>query len=1066
MTESSTSPGAAGSAPGGDQVLGPGVVATVVVHEPSTVLPEVLEALAGQDHHDLQVLLLVVGSDPEFLGRVQSLVDTVLPSAHVRPVGSDVAGFGAAVNSVLAMVEGTSGYFLIMHDDVALAPNAVGLLVAESIRSKAAVVGPKLLEWDDPRRLQSVGFDGDRYGDLFDRVEPHEVDQEQHDAIRDVFVLSSACLLVRADLFRKLGGFEPTIGRFGEALDFCWRVHLSGARVVVVPDARARHRAQTAMRPPTRRDLIESERNRVTTAASLAGRGRLVLVVPTMVVVGVVTALWSGSRRRRHLARARLSGVAALFTRAAAIRRRRRAVRSIRRVSDGEIADLQTTGSSRWRLVLRRAVDTERASDDVAGEDTGDPREPRSHRPVIVWSVLVALFFIGGRQIIGEGLQTVGEFLPLGTSSRDLVMSYLSGWWDADLGATAAHPTAQLITSVAGIVVLGKFGLLQTLVTIGMIPLGWWGMSRLCSVIHEERARLAGLLAYAAIPLPYAAVASGRHQALIAYAAVPWSLHLLRSFGGIGGPVRSDARRDVVRHLGPEQRLVQVARLSIIMALVVAFAPAVAVLILFCAVLWLLASAVAGGSVRAAALGVAAVSTSLAAALALNLPWTTRFFSGDVWHVIAGVPEREASQLGWWGILRFGVGPSALGGLILVLYVPMLVVPLVARHSRFLWASRAAILVLGGLTLTVLKDSGRLPFSLPDAGVLLVPVACGLALAVALSVMSLSIDVRGGRFGWRQPAALVSLLVIPFGLVPAASVAVSGRWDQPSTSLYRQLTELLEGRGGGDHRTLVLGDARLAVAGAHSYRDGMAFSLLRNSRASTLDHWTQRPDDADRLVRPLIDAVADHTTLRVGRLMAPLGIRYVVVPVIDRVRSTSTSPLPEPDGMLAAFSEQLDLQKVYSPPSMVIFENTQWIPLSAVLSPSAQASSRAGGQTALVSAELSGSTPVLVGTDAAHRPSGDLPEGTVHWGMPFDTKWSLSTEAGRLEAQPSFGSVMSFDLDRPTRGELDYATSPTRYVWVALQVLAWTAVMCIPLIVRRRSRNLESPPSVAGELPS
>lgn len=1066
VTELSTSPGAAGSAPGGDQVLGPGVVAAVVVHEPSAVLPEVLEGLAAQDHPDLQVLLLVVGGDPEFLVRVQSLVDSVLPTAHVRPVGPEVTGFAAAVNGILSLVEGTSGYFLIMHDDVALAPNAVGLLVAESIRSKAAVVGPKLLEWDDPRRLQSVGFDGDRYGDLFDRVEPHEVDQEQHDAIRDVFVLSSACLLVRADLFRKLGGFEPTIGRVGEALDFCWRVHLSGARVVVVPDARARHRAQTSMRPSTRRDLIEIERNRVVTAASLTGRGRLMPVLLLMVVVGLASAIWSGLRRRRHLARARLAGVATLFTHGGTIRRRRRAVRSIRRVSDGEIADLQTTGSSRWRLVLRRAVDAQRSPDDVTSDDTSDLQEPRSHRPLLVWSVLVALFFIGGRQIIGDGLQTVGEFLPLGTSRRDLLVSYLSGWWDADLGATAAHPTAHLITAFAGILFFGKFGLLQTLVTIGMIPLGWWGMSRLCSVIHEERARLAGLLAYAAVPLPYAAVASGRHQALIAYAAVPWSLHLLRSFGGIGGPVRSDARRDVVRHLGPEQRLVKVAQLSVIMALVVAFAPAVAVLVLFCAVSWMLASAVAGGSVRAAGLGVAAVSTALAAALVLNLPWTTRLFSGDAWHVIAGVPEREASQLGWWGILRFGVGPSALGGLILVLYIPLLVVPLIARHSRFLWASRAAILVLGGLTLTVLKDSGRLPFSLPDAGVLLVPVACGLALGVALSVMSLSIDVRGGRFGWRQPAALVSLLVIPIGLVPAASVAVSGRWDQPSTSLYRQLTELLEERGDGDHRTLVLGDARLTVGGAHSYRDGMAFSLLRNSRASVLDHWTQRPDDVDRLVRPLIDAVADHTTLRAGRLMAPLGIRYVVVPVIDRVRSTSSSPLPEPDGMIAAFSEQLDLQKVYSPPSMVIFENTQWIPLSAVLGPSAQTSSRAGGETALVAAELSGSTPVLVGTDAAHRPSGDLPEGTVHWGMPFDSGWSLSTSTGRIEAQPSFGSVMSFDLRGAARGELQYATAPTRYVWVVLQVLAWAAVICVPSIVRRRARILRSSSVPTSEIPS
>lgn len=1047
----SSSSGSTGSKPEGDQALGPGVVVVLVVHEPSPVLPEVLEALADQDYRDLQVLALVANSGPEFLTRVQALAEAVLPSAHVRALGSGVSGFAAAATSVLSLVEGTSGYFLVMHDDVALAPDAVGLLVAESLRSKAAVVGPKLLEWDDPRRLQSVGFDGDRFGDLFDLIEPHEVDQEQHDAIRDMFVLSTACLLVRADLFRKLGGFEPSIGRFGEELDFCWRVHLSGARVVIVPDARARHRAGTSSEQTVTGAQIETERNRVLTAVSLTGRGRLFMVVPQLVVGGILAALWSLARGRRSRARARLSGVMALSTGVGKIWARRKRARSIRRVPDREIADLQTAGSQRWRRLLRRASANRVEFDDGTGDDVG---EPRSYRPVLVWSFLSLLFVLGGRAIIGEGLQTVGEFLPLPGSRRDLILSYLSGWWDADLGGTAAHPTAQAITAVGGVVFLGKFGLLHTLVTIGMIPLGWWGMSRLCGVIHEERARLAGLLAYAAVPLPYAAVASGRHQALVAYAVLPWSLHLIRSFGGIGGPVRSDARRDVVRHSSPEQRLVQVGRLSIIMALAIAFAPSVALMVLFCALLWLLASAVAGGSVRAAALGVAATSTAIAAALLLNLPWAARFLSGDAWHLIAGVPEREASEIGWWSILRFGIGPSALGGLILVLYVPLLFVPLIARHSRFLWASRAAILVLGGLTTTFLKDSGRLPFSLPDAGVLLVPVACGVALGVALTVMSLSIDVRGGRFGWRQPAALLSLAVIPVGLVPAAAVALDGRWNQPSTSLYSQLTELLAGRGGGDHRTLVLGDARMGISGAYAYGDGLAFSLLSDSEATMLDRWTPRPDGVDRFVRPLIDAISDHTTLRVGRLMAPLGIRYIVVPLVDRVRSTSDSPLPEPDGLLEALGEQLDLQKVYSPPSMAIFENTQWIPVASILSPSAAASSAAGGENALVSAELSGSSPVLEGTGAARQPSGDLPTGILHWGVPFDDRWSLSTEQGEIPAGPSFGSVMSFEVGSATRGALEYSTSPLRYIWVFVQGGLWAAVLLVPVAVRRRARSV------------
>jgi hypothetical protein len=109
---------------------------------------------------------------------------------------------------------------------------------------------------------------------------------------------------------------------------------------------------------------------------------------------------------------------------------------------------------------------------------------------------------------------------------------------------------------------------------------------------------------------------------------------------------------------------------------------------------------------------------------------------------------------------------------------------------------------------------------------------------------------------------------------------------------------------------------------------------------------------------------------------------------------------------------------------------------------------------------------VLVGTDAAHRPSGDLPEGTLHWGMPFDSGWSLSASTGRVEPQPSFGSVMSFDLGSPARGQLQYSTSPVRYVWVVLQVLAWAAVICAPSIVRRRARAIPTTPVPASEIPS
>ena len=49
-------------------------------------------------------------------------------------------------------------------------------------------------------------------------------------------------MLVRADLFAELGGFDAKTFPGAEDLDLCWRARIAGARVMVAPDARVRHR--------------------------------------------------------------------------------------------------------------------------------------------------------------------------------------------------------------------------------------------------------------------------------------------------------------------------------------------------------------------------------------------------------------------------------------------------------------------------------------------------------------------------------------------------------------------------------------------------------------------------------------------------------------------------------------------------------------------------------------------------------------------------------------------------------------------------------------------------------
>ena len=72
----------------------------------------------------------------------------------------------------------------------------------------------------------------------------------------------------------------------------------------------------------------------------------------------------------------------------------------------------------------------------------------------------------------------------------------------------------------------------------------------------------------------------------------------------------------------------------------------------------------------------------------------------------------------------------------------MLVAPLVARSWRLTWAIRAAGLVVVFGWLAVLDDRG-LKVRLPEPGVLLAPVAVGLALSAACIAAAFQDDVLG-----------------------------------------------------------------------------------------------------------------------------------------------------------------------------------------------------------------------------------------------------------------------------------------------------------------------------------
>jgi GT2 family glycosyltransferase len=1027
--------------------LAPPVVAVMVVFNPGEWFDEVLDGLADQDYANLKSLFLVVGEPGDVPERVRQRV----PNAFVRAVGN-VGGYGVAANEVLRLVEGDNGFFCFLHDDVALDPGAIRLLVEELYRSNAGIVGPKLVSWDDRGVLQHVGLGVDRFGEIDSFVEEGEVDQEQHDAVRDVFALPSACLMVRADLFRAIAGFDTAIDFYGDDVDLCWRAHLGGARVVVVPAARARHREALHQRRPDLRPALLQARHRMRSIATLTGARRLPLLTIQLLLVTLaelVVGLLSGKPRE---AWASMRAFVGLVPRLPAIVVRRRDVRALRRVPDGEIAGLQLRGSARVSAYLRS-----RDMRPSRGENSIERRwrQTAGSAPMFAWiCVLIALLF-GSRHLLG-GIPRFGEFLRLPVSPRAMLTDYRSGWWGHGLGSTTPVPTGVALTAVASTVTLFHMGLLHTVGVLGLLLVGYLGIWRLASLFPTARARIAALIVYAAVPLPSQLLSSGRWGALACYATVPWVVHLLRRSAGIESfdnnpsdrsPVDT-SRADAYVAVPPRSRLRMLSQLALLTAVTFAFVPSFALLVVALGVVLAVAGLLAGGSWRSSLITLSvAVVASLLGFLA-NLPWASSLFGRHGWDLIAGVPSPVADgspagsigsqALGVTRLARFGLGNGQFGILAIALYVPVLVAPLVARSWRLTWAIRAAGLVVVFGWLAVLNDRG-LKVRLPEPGVLLAPVAVGLALSAACIAAAFQDDVLAGSFGWRQPLGLLTAAAVAIGVLPGMTAVSSGRWRMPTVTLTSVLGQFHENPPEGDYRILWIGNPQVMPIPSWTLRPGIGYAITDDGPLTQYEAWPGRPSKTEAEVGAVVEQLATESTLRGGRLLAPYAIRYIVVPVADGATSTVDRPLPLPNGLVDALDDQLDFAAPLTRPlNFLVYENTAWIPTRSQFTEADADDTRQAGLDSLARLELN-SLAEPVATGASDNADLDFvaKPGAVTVATGVDERWLLQVDGQPVPARPAFGTTTGYDISSAGPATLRYHTAASRAFALIGQLLLW-----------------------------
>ncbi len=158
-------------------------------------------------------------------------------------------GFAEGYNKALALAAQQGyRYTVLLNSDVKPAPGWLSPLVEwMDTHPDCGACQPKILSYSEPDKFEYAGASGgfiDRNGYPFCRgriFSDVETDTGQYDDPREIFWATGAALMVPTQLYLDAGGLDAGFFAHMEEIDLCWRIHLMGKQIWVVPASAVYH---------------------------------------------------------------------------------------------------------------------------------------------------------------------------------------------------------------------------------------------------------------------------------------------------------------------------------------------------------------------------------------------------------------------------------------------------------------------------------------------------------------------------------------------------------------------------------------------------------------------------------------------------------------------------------------------------------------------------------------------------------------------------------------------------------------------------------------------------------
>lgn len=217
------------------KVTDTGLISIII---PSKDNPEILKQLLTSIGHlttgvTYEIIVIDNGSSPENQIRIKGVIEDTKEARYIY--SPQEFNFSAICNEGAANAKGD--YLLFLNDDMEVRDSKWLLkMIRYAALPHVGAVGCKLY-YPESKMIQHCGITNLRLGPVHKlqyKLDDHVYYDHVNDVDRDVLGVTGACLMLRKELFDKIGGFDTNLRVAFNDVDLCYTLYEMGYHNVVV----------------------------------------------------------------------------------------------------------------------------------------------------------------------------------------------------------------------------------------------------------------------------------------------------------------------------------------------------------------------------------------------------------------------------------------------------------------------------------------------------------------------------------------------------------------------------------------------------------------------------------------------------------------------------------------------------------------------------------------------------------------------------------------------------------------------------------------------------------------